>query len=201
MRDKFIEYFIKNIKKKNELSKKDELACRYALYAIYAFITKMGAVLIISIVLNLFIETLLLLLLYGLLRFFGAGMHAASNLYCWISTIATYIILPLLIKYTILNTTTYFIILAVASILVIMFSPADTEKKPILRKEVRIRNQMIISVIVLIFIAISIIFNNTILDNTILYSLIMQAIIVNPISYKIFGMRYNNYLHYQPKKV
>ena len=40
----------------------------------------------------------------------------------------------------------------------------------------------------------------TVLSNIITFSILLEAIIVLPISYKLFGLKYNNYLNYKERR-
>ncbi len=201
MKDKFVGVTINKLKIKNNLSESDTVICKYALEILYSFITKMAVVFIISFILGIILETLILILFYTFLRSFSSGIHASKNIYCWISTICIYIALPFAVRLLTFYNTTYYLLFLLFGILLIVFAPSDTPKKPMIRKEKRLRNQMLTSITVLLFLVISIFVDSTLIDNSILLAIILQAFCVNPIIYKIFNTKYNNYLYYEAKEV
>ncbi len=201
MKEAFLNFSIKKLKVKNNLSESDERICRYSLEIIYSLVTKISTILLISYLLNIFYESLLLLLFYTILRIFSGGIHASSNLYCWITSIVIYIIIPILIKYGNFENLPYYILLILFSTLLIVYSPSDTEKKPMIREEKRKRNKKITGIITILYLVISIMIDNALIENTIIYAIFLQAICVNPLTYKLFDMQYNNYLYYKSTKV
>ncbi len=201
MRDKILDFFINRIKKKDSLTESEERICRYALYSIYSFFTKISVIVLISLIFNIFIETILLICFYSILRFISFGLHATKNLYCWISSIIVFVLFPLLIKYLNINIYLYYSLFVLFGFLLIKYTPADTPKRPLIKKEKRDRNQKLIAVISIILLFITIFINNTLINNAILFSIFLQSILINPISYKIVNVRYNNYLYYKKSTV
>ena len=77
-----------------------------------------------------------------------------------------------------------------------LFAPADTHKMPIvnikMRKTLKIKSLVITSLyILIIFIS-----NYNKINNLIMLSMMAQSIVINPITYKIFKLPYNNYKKY-----
>ena len=77
-----------------------------------------------------------------------------------------------------------------------LFAPADTHKRPIvnskMRKTLKIKSLVITSLyILIIFIS-----NYNKINNLIMLSMMAQSIVINPITYKIFKLPYNNYKKY-----
>ena len=101
---------------------------QYGLESIYLSITKLIVILLMSVLLKSLKETIIVLLLFNLLRTTGFGIHASKSWMCWISSVPTFIGVPLLCKY--INIPTY-ILICIASIsllIFILFAPADTKK-------------------------------------------------------------------------
>ncbi len=201
MNKKFADFVISNIKKKQVLSERDERICRYTLEGLFSFFTKIIVIIVISIFLGTIFETLLLFLLYGFLRSVGFGIHASKDIYCWISSIIIYVITPFAVKFLVIPTETYYICFIIFSILLVIYSPADTPKRPLIRSEKRARNKMLVSFILLIFVLLTILLDSILLENAILISMTLQMVCVIPLTYKIFNTRYNNYLYYKPTMV
>ncbi len=201
MNEKFASKVLEYIKRSQDITESDERICRYTLEGLFSFFTKVIVIIIISNILGTATETLLLFLLYGLLRTFAFGIHATKDVYCWISSIIIYIISPFIVKYLDLTINLYYIFFIIFTILLVIYSPADTPKRPLIRENKRIRNKFIVSIILLIYSIITIIFFNSLLSNAILIGMLLQTISVIPITYNIFGIKYNNYLYYKSNKV
>ncbi len=197
MRSMFVNNVIFYIKKKDEVTDSDERIYRYTLESLYSFFTKNIIVLFLAIIFNVIIPTLLLMLVYGLIRFFAFGIHASKNLYCWIFTLFIYLLVPFLIQFSNFNNLQYFTLYLIFSILLIIFSPADTPKRPLIREDKRIRNKMVVAIITLGLLLLTLVIDNLLIKNVFLYAIILEAICVNPLIYKIFKIPFNNYLYYK----
>lgn len=200
MKEKFVESSITFINKYEECDDLKLKKLRYGLQGIYSLIVKLTVVIIISIITNTIKETLLFLLFYAGIRTFSYGMHAKSNLGCWITTITIYNVIPLIIRnYNMPNTFSY-IVLGISLISMLLWAPADTPKKPLIRKKQRILCKSISTSVVIFYTIIFLINNITIINNAIIYALIIQSIIINPITYKITNTQFNNYKYYKKNK-
>ena len=193
MREAFANKNLEYVCKYKEYSDLDKIKIKYGLEVLYTIITKTLGILLISLVLRTFKETIILMLLYTTLRLFGHGIHAHKSSQCWIASILCYGAFPLLIKhYTIPHK--YIILLWIfAFICFAIWAPADTPKKPLINKKKRIfcKISTLLSSILLLFV--TFISNNTLINNSIFYSLIMNIIAINPLTYKIFNIPFNNY--------
>lgn len=200
MKEKFVESSINFISKYEECDDLKLKKLRYGLQGIYSLIVKLTVVIIISIITNTIKETLLFLLFYAGIRTFSYGMHAKSNIGCWITTITIYNVIPLIIRnYNMPNTFSY-IVLGISLISMLLWAPADTPKKPLIRKKQRILCKSISTSVVIFYTIIFLINNITIINNAIIYALIIQSIIINPITYKITNTQFNNYKYYKKNK-
>ena len=197
MKEKFVNSSISFISKYQECDDLKLKRLKYGLEGIYSLIIKTIVVIIISIFTKTIQETILLILFYAGIRTFSYGMHAKSNLACWISSIIIYNIIPLFISKLILPNYISYIILGIALISMILWAPADTPKRPLIRKNQRIKCKILSIIIVLIYTLIYLFSNNILINQTIIFALIIQTIIINPLSYKLTNTRFNNYKYYR----
>ena len=137
MKEKFVNSSIKFISKYQECDDLKIKKLNYGLQGIYNLIVKLSIVIIIAIITKTINQTLLFLLFYAGIRTFSYGLHAKSNLACWITTIIIYNIIPYFIKNINFPIYMSYIALIVALISMILWAPADTPKKPLIRKENR----------------------------------------------------------------
>lgn len=199
MKEKFISSSISFISKYEECDDLKVKKLKYGLEGIYNLLVKLVVVLLIAILTNTIKETALLILFYAGIRTFSFGWHAKSSLGCWVSSLLVYIIIPVfLINKPIPNYIGY-IILGIALISMILWAPADTPKRPLIRKNQRIKAKIISILIVLLYSLLYFTINNSIIKNVIIYALLIQTILINPLTYKITNTRFNNYKYYKKK--
>ena len=201
MKKKVLDKLTNFIKNNKECSEKDLKIYRYGLETIYNMITKTIVVLLITYFLGTIKQCFLLILFYTSVRLFSYGLHASSSLGCWLTTIPIYISGSYFIKLCSVNKYYIFAALLIYTIFAILWAPADTKKKPIIRRERRIKLK-VLSIIVCISHAFIIYYaSNQYILNAILFSLVLQSICICPLTYKITNNRFNNYLYYQKKMV
>ena len=200
MKEKFVSSSINFISKYQKCDDLKLKRLKYGLEGIYSLVVKTFVVLIISIITQTLIETLLLMIFYAGIRTFSYGMHAKNNITCWITTILIYNGCPLLIANINLPTLMGYIILFIALISMILWAPADTPKKPLIRKEQRKKCKILSIIIILIYTLIFLINKNSIINNSIIYALIIEIIFINPLTYKLTKTQFNNYKYYKKNK-
>ena len=197
MKEKFVTSSLSFIMKYQDCDDLKIKRLKYGLEGIYGVIFKLIIILIIALITSTITETALLIVFYAGIRTFSYGMHAKSSLACWISSILLYNGLPFLIsKYnTPVNIDIIVIIITIISI--ILWAPADTPKRPLIRKSRRIKNKIISIMIVLIYITIYLNSINYIMQNAIIYAMLIQSVIINPLTYKLTKTPFNNYKYYK----
>mgnify|MGYP002416640045 FL=1 len=80
-----------------------------------------------------------------------------------------------------------------------ILAPADTQKRPLINKKKRTIYKVLSIIISIIYMTLSIVIKNNTLSNCFIFALFIQIIIMLPITYKIFGVSYNNYKNYEVK--
>jgi len=200
MKEKFINSSLNFINKYQECDDLKTKKLKYGLEGIYSLATKLIVVIIIALITKTIKETLLFLLFYTGIRTFSFGIHAKSNIACWIITILIYNVIPILTKNLSIISIIGYITLVISFISVILWAPADTPKRPLIRKSKRIKCKIYSLIIVLIY-SLILIFNKiTIINNALIYALIVQNIMINPLTYKITNTQFNNYKYYKKKE-
>lgn len=197
MKKKFIESSLLFIKKERLISELDEKKLRYGLECFYNFLTKAIVLIILAITFNILPEILLLAFAHWALRLFGFGIHMKTTLECWFTTIPLYIGGGLFIKYGYFPSYISYSIMITGMILFLLFAPADTPARPLIRKKKRKRAKVFANIILLIFIILYFITTNIIYKNVIVYAIILESISINPITYKLFSTPFNNYKSYK----
>ncbi len=181
-------------------TKKQLDTIKYGLEGLYLTITKLIIIFIVSIVLGIFNEVLCLIVTFNIIRLFSFGVHAKKSSHCMISSLIFFITFPLICKYVTISKELKEILAIPLVILIGIYSPADTEKRPLKDKKKRIIYKILSIIIASIFMILSIKIQNNTLSNNFMFAVIIQIIIILPITYKIFGVSYKNYKKYENNK-
>ncbi|SFU39924.1 accessory gene regulator B [Clostridium sp. DSM 8431] len=159
-------------------------------------LSKITIVCIFAFLIGIFKETVILLGMFSVIRLSAAGIHLKSNFQCTIACLVMYLGGAFLAVNYPINIRSVLLIIFILLIILYKYSPADTENRPILgkkhRKELKIRT--IKSSLILV--AINVVFLNSIILNLLMYAFFIQTICVIPFTYRVFGMKYNNYKEY-----
>ncbi len=197
MKERFITKSLNFIGKYETIDDLKLLKLKYGLEGLYSLIEKLIVVLIIAGILNTLPETLMIIAFYACLRSFSYGLHAKTNLGCWITSIFLYNIVPLLMKTYLIPQNIGYIVFPIAFLSFLLWAPADTPKRPLIRKEIRDKCKIKSLIIISIYLLLYIFTQNILLKKTIIYAIIIQTIFINPLSYKITKTTFNNYKHYK----
>lgn len=197
MKKKVINKLLTIITNNKDCTEKDIKIYSYGLEGLYNLFTKTFVILIITLLLNTAKEFGLILLFYAPLRSFGFGIHAESAIKCWIATLIIYILGSILIKEIVILKCAAFIIWIFAFISFLLWAPADTPKRPLIRENQRKKQKAKVCIITVIYLLLIILFNSNTLINAISFSLLVQMICVNPITYKLTNTQFNNYKYYK----
>lgn len=182
-----------------DLSQRDIDKIKYGLEGLYLTITKLIFIIIISIILGIWKETLLLILIFNGIRLTAFGVHAKRSIDCLISSTLFFILFPILcIKLTI-PLIVKVILFIPLTVLIGIFAPTDTEKRPLINKKKRKIYKILSIIISIIYMTIAIVIKDNTLSNCFIFAIVIQIIIMLPITYKIFGVSYNNYKTYEVK--
>lgn len=173
---------------------------KYGIESLYLTITKTIIIFIISFILNITKELMLLFVFYSLIRLTGFGVHAKKSWHCWVTSLITFILIPLLIKYVTLNKEFIIISYIIFTLLLLEYAPADTEKRPLINKKRRIIHKVLTILLVISYLIYSLIQKDNItIINTLYFSILLETLLVLPCTYKLFGVKYNNYKNYKKK--
>ena len=182
-----------------DLSQKNIDKIKYGLEGLYITITKLIFIIIVSIILGIWKETLLLILIFNGIRLTAFGVHAKRSIDCLISSTLFFILFPIIcIKLTI-PLIVKIILFIPLTVLIGILAPADTEKRPIINKKKRKIYKILSIIISIIYMTIAIVIKDNTLSNCFIFAIVIQIIIMLPITYKIFGVSYNNYKNYEVK--
>lgn len=197
MRELFVTYSINKVKKQYSDFDEDKIAeIKYGLEGLYILITKSIVIFGIAIVLGIAKELLLLLLFFNSLRLTGFGLHAKSSMKCLSSSTVIFIGITLISKYVVISIPIRLVVALICTANFLLYAPADTEKRPLINKKKRSIYKIITTTLSLIYTILLIFIKTNFISNAILFSMVIESVLVNPLSYRLLGLRYDNYKYY-----
>lgn len=189
-----IRSLIKNQYPNYSNDKLDEIM--YGVEGIYLTITKTIVIFSIALLLGIFKELLFLLIAFNFIRLFAFGMHANNSITCLIFSTIIFIGGAFLCKYVSLDTKTLYLLYFIALIVIAIYAPADTVKRPLIKKKKRIKFKILSIITGLIYFTLSLFIKDNLIINSLIFGLIIECILILPITYKAFRMPYRSYINY-----
>jgi len=200
MKEIFLNYSLNLLKNEYSYSGDELDRVKYGLEIIYISITKISVILIVSLLFDFFIETLLFTIFITPIRTFAYGLHAKKGWHCYIFSILTFIIFPYLFINLNINAIQKILISLFVIVSMVLYSPADTHKRPIINVNQRKRLKLLSLIVCMIYTILIFVIKNNNLVNLIILALITESLLINPIIYKLLNMPYDNYKTYQKKR-
>lgn len=198
LKSKFINYSIKLIKKYHPEYNEEKIAeLKYGLEGFYLTVAKLIVIFIIAIYLNILRETIFMLIFFNILRTTGFGLHATKSWICLLSSGLVFILFPILAKELIIPFWILIILSIIAIILIYLYAPADTIKRPLINAKKRQKYKLITTVKCIVMVIAMLLINDNTISNLILFGIYTEVFMILPISYKIFNLSYNNYKNYK----
>lgn len=197
MKKRFLSYIRSNIKKQYPKYSEDKLdEIMYGVEGIYLTITKSIIILALSLILGIFKELMYLLVAFNFIRLFAFGMHANNSLTCLIFSSFVFLSGAALCKYVVLSKELIYALYLIVLVIIAIYSPADTIKRPLIKKKKRIRFKILSILTVIIYFVTSLFIKDNLIINSMIFGLIVECILILPITYKVFKLPYKNYVKY-----
>ncbi len=196
MKDLLIDSIMNNIKKYNQYDESKLKLIRYGLASLYLHLTKLIVIFALSYILGITLSLLKFIIFYSILRLSAFGLHAKKSIDCWITSLTIFLGIPYLCETLLINSHLKIIIVVICYMLLAIYAPADTEKRPLINKRKRIIYKIITLITTSVYILLLFIIKNNILENCLVFAIALQTVFVLPITYKLFGVNYNNYKKY-----
>ena len=192
MKEKFLNGCISFVKNNNIEIQEEEL--RYGLEGIYLTFGKLLIIFPLAFLLGILKEFTLSLIFFNIIRYPAFGLHANKSSTCLISSIVLLVGIPLLFTKVTISLSMKIIICIICFICFLLYAPADTEKRPLTNKKKRLFRKIAACILAIVYSILIIVFNNNNISTYLLSGLIIETIIILPITYKLYGMPYRNYL-------
>ena len=108
-----------------------------------------------------------------------------------------FVLIPYLISIGSIHYLVKIIFSIISFILVIIYAPADTEKRPLINAKKRKRFKILSIISSFILLCLIIYYRDYTISSYMFIGFILASIVILPITYKIFGLPYNNYKTYK----
>ena len=115
---------------------------------------------------------------------------------CWIASSLLFIGLPNVCLHLNMPLVIQYFVLAVTFICFLLYAPADTKKRPLVRKNRRIKFKLLTITVAVIYILLYFYTNSMFLKNVIMWSMLLEAVLIHPLTYRVFKLPYKNYEWY-----
>lgn len=174
--------------------KMDEI--RYGLESIYLSLTKVVVILLVAFLLGIFKKAIIVLLFFNGLRITAFGIHATKSWMCWVSSSILFIGIPYLCIYCNIPTFIHYIMIFLSIMCYLFYAPADTKKRPLVRKNKRIKFKILTLIVAFIYIVVFFNINSIFIKNVIACAMVLEAVLIHPLTYRVFNLPYKNYESY-----
>lgn len=197
MRDFVINSSLNLIKKSNpEYTDEKIEILEYGLTGLYIFVSKSVIIFTIAYYLGILKELFIFMLIYNFLRIVSFGAHANSSFGCLFASTFSFLSATYLCKYYSFSYGFKIIFGIIGIICIYSFSPADTEKRPIINPKRRAIYKSLSTIIAVVMVFCSIIIDDIFISNSFVIALLIQSFMVSPFAYKLLNQKYNNYKDY-----
>lgn len=197
---KFADKMMPFLEKYNNYTDKEKIVAHYGLETLYILVTKMFLIIIMSFIFGIFYETLIFCIIHSILRANAGGIHLKSGIACTFFSLTTFLGTTFFSIYVPIKGYLAGFVFIISFYLFLKYSPADTNKKPIIGAEKRKKRKIYSLITISIFGIIYYLNQNTFLGNCIIYTILLNAVLITPLIYKIFRSPYRNYLIYENLK-
>ena len=166
---------------------------KYGLEILFINFSKIIFFIFIALILGILKSSLIIILSFAFIRFYAFGFHAKTNLGCLLLTTIIFIIGSFIPEILTITNSIISIMFILSIILLYLYSPADSEARPLIGKELRkiLKFKSIKAEIILLIISLLIKSHN--IKFFIAYGILVESISTTPILYKVFNRRYRNY--------
>lgn len=190
-------YFLDNVLYKNEEIEGDQRDIMlFGITRIIEDIPKYIGIILISYLLNILPQVGIVIAVTITYKFFLGSAHARTNLMCFLSSLAFFILPVYIAKYVNVSNTLLYSLYAIVFIfsiyIIIKHAPADTEEVPILNKVKRKRYKYFALIVLLVHYAIALfLVKEQIISKIIITSVLFTDIFATNLFYKLYKCKHS----------
>ena len=169
---------------------------KYGLTGLYIFVSKSIIIFTIAYFLGILKELIIFMIIYNFIRSVSFGVHATSSSGCLIASAISFLSATYICNNTILPIWFKLVFGIIGILFILKYSPADTEKRPIVSPKRRLIYKTLSTIIAVIMVICSFTINNVFISNSCIIALLIQCVMISPFIYRITHQRYDNYKYY-----
>lgn len=197
MKKRFLIKIKKDIEKQYPNYSKEKIEeIMYGVEGIYLTISKTIVIFTLALIFGIFKELIFLLIAFNFIRLFAFGMHANNSLTCLLFSGTLFICGSYLCKIITIPNYVLYALYLIALILISVYAPADTVKRPLIKKKKRKIFKVLSIIMTITYFIITLFIKDKLIINSLILGLIIECILILPITYKVFKMPYKNYANY-----
>lgn len=197
MKKKFLSSSIGIIASNKNYSDEQLEIIAYGLEGLYLTITKLIIIFGLAVMLDIFLEVIILLIAYNIIRSQAFGLHASKSIHCLIISTTLFVGGAYVCKYMFLPFWMMMILCFICNICLFIYAPADTVKRPLINERKRKRFKFMSLFLGIFYTIFIIVLRDYSIVNYLVVGLIEAVIMILPISYKILDLPYDNYKRYE----
>jgi len=168
----------------------------YGLTGFYMFISKTIIIFLVAYFLGIFKELIIFMIIYNAIRSCSFGMHASSSTVCLVASSVTFLTAAYISKLLVLPLWFKILFGLLSTIYIFKYSPADTEKRPIVSPKRRMVYKIISTIVAATMVICSFVLKDVFITNSCILALIIQCVMISPITYRLANQQYDNYKYY-----
>lgn len=197
MKKRFLIKIKKDIEKQYPNYSKEKIEeIMYGVEGIYLTISKTIVIFTLALIFGIFKELIFLLIAFNFIRLFAFGMHANNSLTCLLFSGTLFICGSYLCKIITIPNYVLYALYLIALVLISVYAPADTVKRPLIKKKKRKIFKVLSIIMTITYFIITLFIKDKLIINSLILGLIIECILILPITYKVFKMPYKNYTNY-----
>lgn len=171
----------------------DKIKLQYGIEIVILSAAKLIVVFAIALILGIFVETLVVIISFNITRSSAYGVHATTSMGCLLSSLL--IILPSTMLVKNIQMTNWQVLMGfiIMTVLLGIYAPADTEKRPIIGRQIRkqLKKRTIVISLILGMVTLLIPFGS--IKSLMVLGATIEVITVLPITYRLLKQRRDNY--------
>jgi len=190
---KLSELCIKFIKTNTDKDEEELEKIKYGIEVILINIFKLAILFITARIFGILGYTFIAFISFAILRTFASGIHASSSIKCIVTNFFVFFSIVYLSIYCSLSKSLVVAVFFISLIIIILYSPADTEYRPIISKKLRKTLKLKSIACIIVLAIVSLLIKKDVYRNLIAFATLEESIMTTPIIYFIFGKSYRNY--------
>lgn len=148
-----------------------------------------GIIFVLALITGIFKYVLISVVVYASIRIFAGGAHARTRIQCSISSIFTFMLIPVVSMYLQFDSLIpAVVIFAINLVAVYIYAPADTLERPIISKQIRTRQKVKSIVLVTAIFIVSLVVRHfdILMYNIVVITSLFPSFMLTPMAYKLY---------------